>query len=50
MDAQIRQESNLIDSISGIGAICPTCSQEINWAYVEELVTRCGQKHTQTHH
>jgi len=39
MDAQIRQESNLIDSISGIGAICPTCSQEISWAYVEELVT-----------
>ena len=37
-DAQIRQESNLIDSISGIGAICPTCSQEISWGYVEELV------------
>ena len=37
-DARIRQESNLIDSISGIGAICPTCSQEINWSYVEELV------------
>jgi DNA repair exonuclease SbcCD ATPase subunit len=37
-DVQIRQESNLIDSISGIGAICPTCSQEINYSYVEELV------------
>ena len=37
-DVQIRQESNLIDSISGIGAICPTCSQEINYSYIEELV------------
>ena len=37
-DAQIRQESNLIDSISGIGAICPTCSQEIDYSYIEEIV------------
>ena len=43
-DSQIRQESNLIDSISGIGAICPTCSQEIDFSYVEELVAASDKR------